>query len=198
MKVKYIFKVIVVGDVGVGKSNLMWQFSKDKFFKDHESTVGVDFSSRAITLSDNTPVHIQVFDTAGQERYKSITLSYFRGAAGCLLVYDITRRETFEHVETWLSLVREKTHQSKMILIGNKCDLDHKREITSEQGQTLAQRHGLLFLETSAKTAHHVHDAFLQLGDEIFRSLPLDEESSLGVKKISMNDEPPAAKKCGC
>jgi Ras-related protein Rab-2A len=127
-----------------------------------------------ITLSDeaHTQVKLQIWDTAGQESFRSITRSYYRGAAGALLVYDITRRDTFQHLSRWLEEAKQHAHENMVILlIGNKSDLEHRRAVSTQEGQEFADAHGLLFLETSAKTAFNVEMAFLKTADEIHRNI---------------------------
>lgn len=120
-----------------------------------------------INLQDKM-VKLQIWDTAGQESFRSITRSYYRGAAGALLVYDITRRDTFQHLGRWLEEARQHSQSSMVImLIGNKNDLEHKRAVTKEEGQAFADANGLIFMETSAKTAHNVEDAFLKTAEQI-------------------------------
>lgn len=121
-----------------------------------------------ITVKDDTKVKLQIWDTAGQESFRSITRSYYRGAAGALLVYDITRRDTFQHLGRWLDEAKQHAQENMVILlIGNKADLDHRRAVSTEEGKQFAEQNGLLFLETSAKTALNVEQAFLQTAQNI-------------------------------
>merc|ERR1719382_76242 len=136
-------------------------------------TIVVDFGYKIITL-DGCKIKLQIWDTAGQESFRSITRSYYRGAAGILLVYDTTRRETFTHVNQWLNEVKQHANQVKdksIILVGNKCDLEDERQVSAEEGAAFAKTNGLLFLETSAKTGHNVDEAFLIPAKDIYEKL---------------------------
>lgn len=149
MSYAYLFKYIIIGDTGVGKSCLLLQFTDKRFQQVHDLTIGVEFGARMITI-DNKQVKLQIWDTAGQESFRSITRSYYRGAAGALLVYDITRRETFNHLTSWLDDARQHSNSNMTImLIGNKSDLEHRRAVSVEEGQQFANEHQLIFLETS-------------------------------------------------
>ena len=160
---QYIFKYIIVGESCVGKSCLLLQFIDNRFKDSHDLTIGVDFGSKTIKLNDGTNVKVQIWDSAGQESFRSITRSYYRGSICALLVYDITRRQTFDNLIRWLEDMRDNAY-SKMIilLVGNKSDLKFEREVTTQEGQEFADKHNLIFFETSAKTAANVEQAFVQ------------------------------------
>lgn len=176
--------------IGVGKSCLLLQFTDKRFQPVHDLTIGVEFGARMITLNaptNPTQVKLQIWDTAGQESFRSITRSYYRGAAGALLVYDVTRRDSFAHLSRWLEEAKQHAHPNMVILlIGNKSDLEHRRTVTKEEGQAFADANGLLFMETSAKTAFNVEDAFLKTADEIFTKIQSGEidvtNESNGIK----------------
>ena len=154
------FRYIIVGDIAVGKSCILLQFTDNKFRVQHELTVGVEFGAKTIELNNKT-IKIQIWDTAGQVAFQAITRTYYKGAVGALLVYDITRRDTFTHVTKWLEEVKMNSSKSIcVILIGNKKDLEDKRQVTYEEGENFAKENGLMFLETSAKTAYNVVEAF--------------------------------------
>jgi len=171
MSYAYLFKYIIIGDTGVGKSCLLLQFTDKRFQQQHDLTIGVEFGARMITI-DNKQIKLQIWDTAGQESFRSITRSYYRGAAGALLVYDITRRETFNHLTSWLDDARTHSNSNMTImLIGNKSDLEHRRAVSFEEGQAFANEHGLIFLETSAKTAANVEEAFINTARRIYEKI---------------------------
>ncbi|KAF5742819.1 ras-related protein RABB1c-like [Tripterygium wilfordii] len=171
MSYAYLFKYIIIGDTGVGKSCLLLQFTDKRFQPVHDLTIGVEFGARMITI-DNKPIKLQIWDTAGQESFRSITRSYYRGAAGALLVYDITRRETFNHLASWLEDARQHANSNMTImLIGNKCDLAHRRAVSTEEGEQFAKEHGLIFMEASAKTAQNVEEAFIKTAATIYKKI---------------------------
>jgi len=171
MSYNYLFKYIIIGDTGVGKSCLLLQFTDKRFQPVHDLTIGVEFGARMITI-DGKQIKLQIWDTAGQESFRSITRSYYRGAAGALLVYDITRRETFNHLTCWLEDARQHSNSNMTImLIGNKSDLEHKRAVSKEEGEQFAKENGLIFIETSAKTAANVEEAFINTAKKIYEKI---------------------------
>ncbi|OEL37140.1 Ras-related protein RABA2a [Dichanthelium oligosanthes] len=179
----YLFKVVLIGDSGVGKSNLLSRFTRNTFSLDSKSTIGVEFATRTIQVEGKT-IKAQIWDTAGQERYRAITSAYYRGAVGALLVYDVTKGTTFENVKRWLNELRGHADANTVImLIGNKTDLGHLRAVAQEDATALAEREGLSFVETSALDATNVDRAFETLLTEIYRivskkALASDEAAS--------------------
>jgi len=201
MSYAYLFKYIIIGDTGVGKSCLLLQFTDKRFQPVHDLTIGVEFGARMITVKGDVQVKLQIWDTAGQESFRSITRSYYRGAAGALLVYDITRRDTFQHLGRWLEEAKQHAQPNMVILlIGNKNDLEHRRAVSTEEGKAFADANGLLFMETSAKTAYNVEQAFLKTAEEIHAKIKSGEidvtNESHGIKvgmAASQNRGLPAA-----
>eukprot|EP00979_Chaetoceros_neogracilis_P008776 scaffold1969_cov226-Chaetoceros_neogracile.AAC.2 len=155
----------------VGKSCLLLQFTDKRFQPVHDLTIGVEFGARMVAI-ENKQVKLQIWDTAGQESFRSITRSYYRGAAGALLVYDITRRDTFKHLSVWLEEARQHSQSNMTImLIGNKNDLEHRRAVSYEEGKAFADTNGLIFMETSAKTAFNVEQAFINTAEKIHENI---------------------------
>merc|ERR1712127_416980 len=166
MSYAYLFKYIIIGDTGVGKSCLLLQFTDKRFRQQHDLTIGVEFGSRTVKIN-NKNIKLQIWDTAGQESFKSITRSYYRGAAGALLVYDITRRDTFTHLTRWLEEVRQNGNPDMTImLIGNKSDQDTRRQVSTEEGERFAKENGLIFLETSTIIYQNIENMVYDLSSD--------------------------------
>jgi len=165
----YLFKVVLIGDSGVGKSNLLSRFTRNEFNLESKSTIGVEFATKSIQAEGKT-IKAQIWDTAGQERYRAITSAYYRGAVGALLVYDISKHSTFENVERWLKELRDHAEQNIVVmLVGNKSDLRHLRAVETEEAMTFSEEHNLAFIETSALDASGVDTAFQRILTEIYR-----------------------------
>ena len=156
----YLFKLIIVGDTNVGKTNIMSRYIKDQFNITSKSTIGVEFGTKILEI-DNKKVKAQIWDTAGQERYKSITSAYYKGAKGAFIVYDITNKSTFESVDKWIKDLNSYGDKNlTMLLIGNKSDLEDKRIINKEEGEEKAKSFELGFIETSAYNGDNIDQAF--------------------------------------
>jgi small GTP-binding protein len=156
----YLFKIVLIGDSGVGKSNILSRFTRNEFSVESKSTIGVEFATRSIEIEKKV-VKAQIWDTAGQERYRAITSAYYRGAVGALLVYDVTKKETFADVEKWLAELRDHADSKIVIMLtGNKCDLQHLRSVTTQDAEIYAAKEDLLFLETSALNSVNIDAAF--------------------------------------
>ncbi|XP_061776836.1 ras-related protein Rab-8A-like isoform X1 [Nerophis ophidion] len=163
----YLFKLLLIGDSGVGKTCVLFRFSEDAFNSTFISTIGIDFKIRTIEL-DGKKIKLQIWDTAGQERFRTITTAYYRGAMGIMLVYDITNEKSFDNIKNWIRNIEEHASSDveKMVL-GNKCDINDKRQVSKERGEKLALEYGIKFMETSAKANINVETAFLTLARDI-------------------------------
>lgn len=163
----YLFKMLIIGNSGVGKSCLLLRYAENSFNENFFNTIGVDFKLKTVK-HDNDVIKLQIWDTAGQERFRTLTASYYRGAQGIIIVYDVTDRETFDNVRTWITEI-EKYSQAGVckILVGNKCDMDDRRQVTYDEGKEFASQFGMPFLETSAKATQRVDEAFDTMTREI-------------------------------
>merc|ERR1711904_738706 len=167
----YLFKVVLIGDSGVGKSNLLSRFTRNEFHLDSKSTIGVEFATQTIPI-DKKNIKAQIWDTAGQERYRAITSAYYRGAVGALLVYDITKRQSFDDVERWLSELRDHAEENiAVLLVGNKSDLKHLRAVSTSEAAEFAEKQGLAAIETSALDATNVDIAFHRILSDIYNAM---------------------------
>ncbi|KAJ8494043.1 hypothetical protein OPV22_015764 [Ensete ventricosum] len=203
----YLFKLVLIGDSGVGKSNLLSRFTRNEFNLESKSTIGVEFATRSVTV-DTKVLKAQIWDTAGQERYRAITSAYYRGAVGALLVYDVTRRPTFENVARWLKELRDHTDPNIVVmLIGNKSDLRHLVAVPTEDGKAYAERESLYFMETSALEATNVENAFQEVLTQLYRIVSKkaieagdDATSSVPSKgeRINVKDDASTLKKPNC
>uniref|UniRef100_A0A3B4GMB3 small monomeric GTPase n=1 Tax=Pundamilia nyererei TaxID=303518 RepID=A0A3B4GMB3_9CICH len=160
LRVRAEYLMVLIGDSGVGKSNLLSRFTRNEFNLESKSTIGVEFATRSIQVEGKT-VKAQIWDTAGQERYRAITSAYYRGAVGALLVYDIAKHLTYENAERWLKELQDHADSNIVImLVGNKSDLRHLRAVPTDEAKAFAEKHGLSFLETSALDSSNVELAF--------------------------------------
>ncbi|XP_003388590.1 PREDICTED: ras-related protein Rab-8A-like [Amphimedon queenslandica] len=163
----FLFKLLLIGDSGVGKTCILVRFSEDAFNSTFISTIGIDFKIRTVDI-EGKKIKLQIWDTAGQERFRTITTAYYRGAMGIMLVYDVTNEKSFDNIRNWIRNIEENAAADveKMIL-GNKCDLEESRVVSRERGQLLAEEHQVKFMETSAKSGQNVETAFLNLAKDI-------------------------------
>lgn len=167
-----LFKLLLIGDSGVGKTCILFRFSDDAFNTTFISTIGIDFKIKTIELKGKK-IKLQIWDTAGQERFHTITTSYYRGAMGIMLVYDITQPKSFDNIAKWLRNIEEHANEDvEKMLLGNKCDMEDRRAISRERGEDIARQHGIRFLETSAKANINVERAFYELSEAILDKGP--------------------------
>jgi len=204
----YLYKVVLIGDSGVGKSNLLSRFTRNEFNLETKSTIGVEFATRSIQ-ADGKTIKAQIWDTAGQERYRAITSAYYRGAVGALLVYDIAKNVTFKNVERWLTELRENAANNIVImLVGNKSDLRHLREVPTDSAKEFAEKNNLLFIETSALDSSNVELAFQNILTEIYHqsarpvvqtgSATTDQPTGGNPIAIVQDKPAPPPSQCGC
>jgi len=183
----FLFKLLLIGDSGVGKSCLLLRFADDTYTESYITTIGVDFKIRTVEIDTKT-IKLQIWDTAGQERFRTITSSYYRGAHGIIVVYDVTDAESFNNVKQWLHEIdRYASENVNKLLVGNKSDLVAKRAVTFEQGQEFANSLGIEFVETSAKNSTNVEKAFMVMSSQIksrMKSQPANEKAK-GTTKLS-------------
>ena len=166
----YLLKFIIVGDSSVGKSNLLMKFAYNKFTDDYQATVGVEFAAKNIKIEQEI-FRVQVWDTAGQENFRSITRAYYKNSVCAILVYDISNRESFEHISNWIEdCLAQSPKTVFMVLVGNKSDLDN-RQVTYEEGKEMAEKSNLMFFETSAKTGDNVDKIFEESAKEINKKI---------------------------
>jgi Ras-related protein Rab-1A len=193
----YLFKLVLIGDSGVGKSCLLLRFADDNFTDSYISTIGVDFRFRTINIENKT-VKLQIWDTAGQERFRTITSAYYRGADGIIMVYDVTSSESFDHVEEWLSEVdRYANENTSKLLVGNKADLIEEKQVPEDTAQRFAEKLSIPFLETSAKTATNVDAAFLTMAKELIKTREKQNTDGQPREKVKLKPVK-ANKKQGC
>jgi len=165
----YLFKIVIIGDSSVGKSNLLVRFTRNEFHEKSKATIGVDFGTKSMEINGKI-VTAQCWDTAGQERFRAVTSGYYKGAVGAMIVYDITSKVTFKNVTRWLNELREMADPEILIMmIGNKCDLEQQREVPTKEAETFAEVNKISFLETSALSGNNVNQAFEGLLHEIFK-----------------------------
>ena len=182
----YLFKVLLIGDSGVGKSSLLLKFT-DRVFTDHYiSTIGVDFKIQTLQLDDKI-IKLQLWDTAGQERFRTITTSYYRGAHGIIIVFDITDKESFANIKTWITEIdRFASDNVCKILIGNKSDLEKQREVSIEDAKELANKYKIDYIEASAKDSTNVQQLFVELTRQIKEANVQKHITNINEEKVNL------------
>ncbi|XP_073702774.1 ras-related protein Rab-25b [Garra rufa] len=183
----FVFKVVLIGESGVGKSNLLSRFTKNEFNHDSRTTIGVEFSTRTVQLNGLT-IKAQIWDTAGLERYRAITSAYYRGAVGALLVYDISKHLTYESAERWLKELYDHADPHIVVmLVGNKTDLSAVRSVPTEDAKDFAEKNGLLFMETSALESINVEAAFNTVLTEIHKKVSSKEVTRGSINAVTLS-----------
>ena len=200
-----LYKIIIIGDSGVGKSNILGRYLHNEFKHDTKSTVGVEFGSKQLKV-DGVNIKLQIWDTAGEERYRAITSAYYKGSKGCFIVYDITSEISFENVEKWYEEIRKSAEKEiSVILVGNKCDLENERKVSIEMGQSKAKNLNCPFFETSALNNTNIVTAFQSISENIYnrckneKNLEDDDDYEIvpkDDKKIDINTNKKKETKC--
>ena len=179
-KIFAIYKVVLIGDSGVGKTNIISRFTDNTFELNTKSTIGVEFRTRTMEVG-NKLIKLQIWDTAGQERYRAITHAYYRGAHGVILVYDVTSIESFNHLSKWLEEIKYHATNAKLIIIGNKIDMKHLRMVRMEDAVEFAKKHGCVYMETSALNGDNILEAYEYIGKMV-----IEETIKLANGKMSL------------
>ena len=183
----YLLKYIIIGDAAVGKSNLLLRYCHGQFKPEYQLTIGVEFGAKNVQIN-NKVFRIQIWDTAGQENFRSITRAYYKNSVCALVVYDISSRDTFNNVSTWIEDCKNQSPKTIfMALVGNKSDLNDKRQVTYDEGKDLAERNNMMFFETSAKDGTNVEEIFLNSANEISKKISENyydlENDTCGIKR---------------
>nr|GMD29784.1 ras-related protein RABD2a [Ipomoea batatas]GMD38166.1 ras-related protein RABD2a [Ipomoea batatas] len=194
----YLFKLLLIGDSGVGKSCLLLRFADDTYLESYISTIGVDFKIRTVE-QDGKTLKLQIWDTAGQERFRTITSSYYRGAHGIIVVYDVTDLESFNNVKQWLSEIdRYASENVNKLLVGNKCDLAENRAVSYETAKAFADEIGIPFMETSAKDATNVEQTFMAMSASIKNRMASQPANAMKPPTVNIKGQPVAQNSSGC
>ena len=203
----YLFKYIIIGDAGVGKSNILLRYVYSTFKSDYQLTIGVEFGEKTVEIKGKI-YKIQIWDTAGNEQFRSITRTYYKNSVCAIVVYDISRRETFDNVINWIEDCKLNSPKSVfIILVGNKSDLEEDRQVTTEEGEEFANRYGIRFFETSAKNSININEIFSEsvefIVDRIEKKYYDLDNETCGIKKnynsrISLNSQKTQKKKECC
>ena len=196
----YLFKIVLIGDSGVGKSNILSRFTRNEFNLESKATIGVEFAQKTLNIEGKI-VKAQIWDTAGQERYRAITSAYYRGAVGALLVYDVCKYSSFENAEKWLKEMKDHADSQIVVLLaGNKADLKHLRAVKTEDAAAFSHKNSLAFMETSALEGTNVDRAFESILNEIYQLtirnvISKKTSTSIGPsKKLEFSERTPAGK----
>ena len=194
MDKEYIYKILLLGDSSVGKTCFLMRYTENTFQEIHMSTIGLDYKLKNVQLDDGRMVKIQIWDTAGQDRFRSITKNYYKGAHGIILLYSVTDKKTFENVRNWISQIKEEVSEKvTIILVGNKIDDEEHRIVTEEDGEKMANEFGLQFFECSAKSGVNVDPIF----NELVRKT-VENYTKVGGKGETLNKKKNSQKKKCC
>lgn len=192
----YLFKIIILGDSGVGKTNILSKYAHNEFNIESKATIGVEFHTKLFNY-ENKKIKLQFWDTAGQERYRSITHSYYKGVHGILVVYDISNLSSFNHVNSWISEIYSNVRTSiPILLIGNKSDLDYKRVVKKELATEFVAKHNLIFIETSAMIGTNINEGIEEIVKKIYElNKDIDQQKIINTK-VKINVPQKQKQKC--
>ena len=184
------FKILLLGDSSVGKTCFLKRYTDNTFQDAYLSTIGFDFKYKSITLKNGKTVKVQLWDTAGEERFRTIAKSYYRGAHGIILIYDVTNRKTFENIRKWINQINEETSgKTSILLIANKIDCVQSRQVTKEEGKEMAKNAGLPIFEASAKDSTNVNESFQYLIEKINENAETTVEHVQVTAKLNTNNQ---------
>ena len=195
-KYDYLFKLLIIGESGVGKTCLLLRYTDDSFTANHLTTIGIDFKIKIVPLPNNKLVKLQIWDTAGQERFRTITKTYYKGAHGIILTYDVTDQNSFKNIRNWIKQIEANAQTNVCkVLVGNKCDKPD-RAVSEEEGKKLAEDFNMSFFEASAKTNQNVKEVFDFLTEEILKTNEGKPQNGAGGKQL--NNDKSKESKAGC
>jgi small GTP-binding protein len=184
-----IFKIVLIGDSNVGKTNILSKYLQNEFNPDSKATVGVEFGSKTFNINDNV-IKAQIWDTAGTEKYRSITNAYYKGAKGAFVVYDITKKSSFNNIDKWLFDLKNNGDENiNIILVGNKIDLENDRDVTTEEGEKKAILNKASFIETSAKNGNNIEKAFNLMIENVYENFKKENENKENIDFNGINKE---------
>ena len=184
-----IFKIVLIGDSNVGKTNILSKYLQNEFNPDSKATVGVEFGSKTFNINDNV-IKAQIWDTAGTEKYRSITNAYYKGAKGVFVVYDISRKASFNNIDKWLFDLKNNGDENiNIVIIGNKIDLENQREVTTEEGEKKAIINKASFIETSAKNGDNIEKAFNLMIENVYENFKKENENKENIDSEELNKE---------
>ena len=187
--VKHTFKFLLVGNGNVGKTSIVRRMCRGDFISNPEATIGVEFMTKMFSIDDNQ-VKLQIWDTAGQEKYRSVGKAYYRNAIGVLFVFSLIDHISFEKLEEWITDVSQYCHpRAQMILVGNKCDLEEERKVTRDEIKNFAEEHNLPYIESSAKTGINITECFYQVARAIYDGIQTGD-ITLAASPILSEDSP--------
>ena len=179
-----LYKILLLGDSGVGKTCFLLRFMEDSFIDLHMATIGLDYKLKTMILEEQKIVKVQIWDTAGQDKFRAITRNYYKGASGIILIFDVTNIKSFENIKKWINEIKEEISENvSIVLIGNKIDKLKERKITKEQGEKIANEIGTKFFETSAKTGEGINESVFYLVKIIYENDPEIKKKGQNLKK---------------